>query len=243
MAIAADGIAPYGSPQAILAVIEHAREKGFRDVIDISVLMRASLANSTASAQRTIQTLRILDLIDEDGKPSDALNGIAQASEEDYRARMEEAIRSAYAPVFEVAEPTDGYTKVRDAFRKNVPQAQQKRMVTLFLNLCEAAGMVDSIPQGKAPGPTPARKSVPKTPKAQSQRHVHIDTGKEPHAGEWASQYPALAGLMKKLPLSSGWTQDQQDRWLDAFKTVLSYEIEVIMNTDLQDSHAVTEEQ
>ena len=92
---------------------------------------------------------------------------LAVASEKELTARFEEALRQAYAPIFQVAEPTDGYIQVRDAFRTNTPHSQQKRMVTLFLNLCEAAGMITEIPKASSPGPAPVR-TKPKSGAAAS---------------------------------------------------------------------------
>jgi hypothetical protein len=229
MAITSDGIAPYGSPTAVLAVIEHHREKRFRGPIDHELLERAGISKSLASSQRLLQSLRLLDLTEDDGTPTEALDGLAHAPTEEFEDRLAAVIRSAYAPIFDVVEPTDGYQRVRDAFRRNTPHAQQKRMVTMFLNLCEAAGLIEAVPK-QSPGPRPAAAPRPRErgagraskPPATAPSFVAEDIGGT------LMRYPLLAGLIRKLPPDGEWTEEDRDSFQVMWEQVLDFEIDVV---------------
>ena len=188
------------------------------------MLERAGIASSPPSAQRTIQTLHLLGLVDDDGKPTDTLTGLAEAPASEYQERLEEAIREVYEPIFEVVEPSDGYEKVRDAFRSNTPHAQQKRMVTLFLKLCGAAGMIDDVPKSSAK-PETARQGGDSAPRKQRTPRRTSKAPDEP----WATKFPTIAGIMKKLPVDGGgWTQKERDDWYNTFGTVLDFDVTII---------------
>ena len=223
MGIAVGGIAPYGSPKSTLDVIIHHRENRFKGAIDRERLERAGIASSPPSAQRTIQTLRLLGLIDDDGNPTDTFTGLAEAPASEYQERLEEAIREVYEAIFEVVEPSDGYEKVRDAFRSNTPHAQQKRMVTLFLNLCGAAGMIDDVPKSSEK-PETARQGGDSAPRKQRTPRRAGEAPDEP----WA-KFSTIAGIMQKLPVDSGeWTQKERDDWYDTLGTILDFDVTII---------------
>jgi Family of unknown function (DUF5343) len=146
MAITTQGPAPYASVANVLRAIEHYREK-MPPVFTKELLVRLGYPN--AYAVRTLRALRLLDLIDDEGVPSDALRELRGATDDEFPARLEQVVRKAYGDMFEVVDPaTDSRDAILKAFAFNEPAAQRDRMVVLFLGLCEAAGM---LPAGKAP--------------------------------------------------------------------------------------------
>ena len=164
MAIVTGGTAPYAPPATVLQVIEAFRDRGLTTPITIDVLLRASVNESLAP--RTLKSLEVLELIDGDGAPTPAMEGLRRAPQEDFRKRMEELVRGVYAEVFKFTDPaTDEPSRVADAFRAFNPIGQRGRMVTLFMGLCEAAGIV---PEGTTR--KPASSSGSKTPAAPRKR-------------------------------------------------------------------------
>lgn len=100
---------------------------------------------------RTLQALHTLDLIDEQGKPSETLEGIRLAPEAEYKQRLSQWLKGAYADVLAFVDPaSDDEIAIRDAFRNYQPVGQQPRMVTLFLGLAAAAGMAAEKHEGQS---------------------------------------------------------------------------------------------
>src|SRR5215218_5034170 len=140
MAVQTGKPGPYAPAPAVLSIVTRFRERGMPSPITLEVLSRAGVSESLAP--RTLQALKILDLIDEDGTPTDTLEGLRSAPSAEFQARMQDFVRGAYPEVFRYVNPSvDDLEQIRDAFRPYKPHGQQFRMVSLFLGLLEAAGM------------------------------------------------------------------------------------------------------
>jgi len=221
MAITADGQAPYGSPKTVLDVIQFHRDKRYKGPLDDVTLERTQIATSPASMQRARQTLGLLGLIDEDNLPTEALDALATVPEDEFQARFAEVLEEAYRPIFDVVEPSDGYQKVRDAFRGNTPAGQQERMVTLFLNLSVEAGLISEIPakpSDQKPKSKPDRKSS-NTRKAKKSSAPSFDIGGLP---------PGLLGHIQDIPTGNdSWTTERRDSFLETFAVILNHYVRV----------------
>ncbi len=215
MPITAEGPAPYAPILPIMSGIERVRDRGLPSPITRETLGRIGIPDSLHS--RTIQSLVLLELIDEEGNHTPNLVMVRKAPEPEYKARFAEIIRSVYADVFAFVDPAvDGPDRVRDAFREYEPHGQQARMVILFLGLCEHAGIIGKRPNVvKADSPTKSeRPKRPATPR-----------GRKPNKPPNTDGLPApIAALLKSLPDDvSGWTQARRDKFHTTFGAVLDF--------------------
>jgi hypothetical protein len=155
MALDEAGTAPYAPLRAVTGALDAYRDNGL--AITAANLGRIGVQESIQP--RTLQTFRILGLLDDEGNPTQALQDFKQASSDKYRERLAETLRAAYAPIFAVtgADPsTKSYEQVTDAFRTYSPDSLRDRMVKLFLGLCEYSGIITQAP-GRKPGPKAPR--------------------------------------------------------------------------------------
>lgn len=224
MPIQPNGIAPYAPPATVLSVIERARDRGLPSPVTKDVLLRAGVPESLMP--RTLQALQSLELINEDGTWTQNLETLRRAPEAEFQSRLAEIIRAVYADVFQFVDPAkDNGTAVRDAFRGYTPHGQQDRMVTLFQGLCQKAGIItrDGPPKTTQREKRTVRKTITQkiSPKAK------------PSAGKIPELASPLAGLLATLPQEgSGWTQQDRDRFVKAFETMLDYCIHIRSKED-----------
>jgi Family of unknown function (DUF5343) len=152
MPIQADGIAPYAPGPAVVAVLDFDRKRGLPTPVTVETVERVGV--STSLSPRTHQALRLLDLLDDDGMPTVAMVGLRKASSDDYPAQLGDVLRAAYAEIFKYVDPAeDDVDRVRDAFRHFTPVGMQERMVTLFLHLSAAAGIIPEAPRRRGRPP------------------------------------------------------------------------------------------
>jgi hypothetical protein len=239
MPVTPDEPAPYAPASAVIDIIKRHRNRGLPTPIDSDVLTRAGI--SASLIPRTLQALVTLDLVDDSGAPSDALEGIRLAPEAEYKQRVADWLRAAYADALQFVDPasaTDGQT--RDAFRNYVPIGQQDRMVTLFTGLFKEAGIGPERQRAaprKASGSgivaKPATRTVtkPKNNRADGALQTPINgDGKFP---------PAIAGLLTSLPPGgSGWSKLRRDQFLMTFGAVLDFCIPI--TEEVHDAEADT---
>jgi len=225
MPIRSGGTAPYGPPAAVLAVIRGFRDRGLATPFTPEVLLRAGVTESVIP--RTLKSLEGLDLIDKDGMPTSQMEGLRRATTEDFPARLEEVVRSVYAEVFQFTDPAkDDATRVADAFRAYEPVGQRGRMVTLFMGLCEAAGIVE-----KKPGAATVSGSVQARTQVRPAR-ASGNGGRPPSVGPRArirnaenALLPAtLTALLGELPgEGQGWPKARRDAFLATFASFLDF--------------------
>jgi hypothetical protein len=220
MSIEHNGNAPYAAPKNVLDVIERYRHRGLRTPFTLELMLQVGVPDG--AAHRTLQALKLLDLIDDDGQPTEALEDLKRVSEAEYAPRFEEIVRAAYDTVFSVVDPaTATPIAVRDAFRFYKPDSQQERMVTLFLALCEESSIVEHGPKrrGRTKKPVTAKPSAPRREAASTVRAPTPTITPTPtvgHSPQRVGLHPILVGVLQELPEASHWTVAKRDRWLAA---------------------------
>jgi hypothetical protein len=159
--------APYGSTDGVIAILEKFRETGLGGN-PITTDLVGKFGFGEEVARRIVLSLKLLDLVSEDGTPLPSLLDFKQASSEKYRTVLADQLRDSYSVVFAVtgeALATMSTTQVEDAFRSFRPDSLRKRMVQLFLGLCAYAGI---IPEKPKPGPKGGRKKDPASVKVHT---------------------------------------------------------------------------
>lgn len=217
MPVTADQPGPYGPASGVIGLIERHRNKGLPAPVDADVLGRAGITPSLIP--RTLQTLAALDLLTEDGKPSEALEGLRLTPEAEYKQRVAEWLTGTYADALQFVDPaTDDETKIRDAFRNYKPIGQQGRMVSLFIALFAYAG----IGPERVARPPAKRSPANPAPKPRPPAKPTSDPSKPPIVHADGNLPPALSGLLTSLPaLGANWTEDGRDKFMLTFGTLV----------------------
>lgn len=230
MAVTAESSAPYAPKSQVLEIIQRYRERGNPRPLNADALSRIGVPDSLNA--RVLQALRTLDLIDDNGEPTQTFEGIRLASTENYRNVLQSWLKAAYADIFSIVDPaTDDEGKIRDAFRTYTPAGQQGRMVSLFIGLCEAAG-IRAASKEPAPRAAKTRQNPPVAPRSTKQPQPRkLDTDLANYSQATGMLPPAVTGLLASLPsVNTGWTQVQRDKFVKTFEAVLDFSYPIIEN-------------
>lgn len=226
MALHSDGPAPYAPPAAVVSFIEAFRDRGLASPFTTDVLIRAGVNESLAP--RTLTALKLLDLIDDDGQPTDTLQTLRKVASAEYQAAVASWIREVYADVFQFVDPAQAdHDRVLDAFRTFTPHGQRTRMVTLFLGLCQHAGIVDGESPKPRQRPKPASKPTQKAtrPPRKSTTQQDLPEATDPPNAvnpfvrpvPTQEGHPLLDGLFAALPpVGSVWSKEDREAWTAA---------------------------
>ncbi len=220
---------PYAPPTAVAGVIRRFRDRGLAEPVTRSTLQQVGV--SAGNAPRTLQALKFLNLVDDEGRITDAFKRLRQANTSEYPAALAEVLRGAYHPIFNHVDPAqDDMTAIEDAFRGFEPGGQRSRMVTLFLGLGHEAGIVpddkapkvQSQPSRQRPSQRSTRQranTAPQTPPAEE------PSRREPE--DTTPDYHVVQALVKQLPKRGSWTQKRRDLWVQAMTSAVDLAVEV----------------
>lgn len=214
MAIESNGAAPYAPAQAVIDVIEAYRHRSLPTPFTVEVISRIGVSESIAP--RTLQALRLLDLVDADGEPTREFQELRKAPDGEFPGRFAEMLRAAYAEVFAYRDPaTDDVNKIRDAFRGFSPIGMQERMVRMFLGLCVYAGIIEGKPA--AVSANGGRKNAPRRERRVRPTQDQTKPPAPPAPLQHAAQPAFVSMLLDALPSpGSVWPRDLRQKWTAA---------------------------
>lgn len=221
----AEHFAPYAPPENMERLFTRVRSNGWPPRVNVDYLMAVGL--SEGNIPRVISALKFLNIINDDGTVTDLGESLHLASEEEWPAVLQDALRTSYADIFRVVNPEAAPRQaVRDAFRPMKPTGQQERMTTLFLGLCVMASMDVQDRPTQRPG-----LGVPKKAKIVTRKpRVERSNGKPLLPALPAAQvtqptyrlttpgalHPSLAGILQAVPELE--TADDLERWIESFR-------------------------
>lgn len=233
---------PYAPYTSVLTVIRHMRKRDLKEPVTSQLITTIGVAEGNAS--RTIQALRFLDLLDEEGYITQNFKTIGNAPSNEYPELLEQTLREAYNHVFMVLDPaTATDLQYENAFRYYQPKAQQQRMIMLFKGLCREAGLIaggapETTPRPRTTSPKPlapsqaGKKGVPKSDTHFQPEPYQVPT---PPAVQAVSPVAAstqelaiLQGLLNQLPFAKKkWTKPRRDKWVQAMTSAVDLLFEV----------------
>lgn len=232
MAIRPGGPAPYAPASAVVDLIHAFRNRSLATPFDLDVLQRAGV--SASLAPRVLHALKQLELVDDDGNPLPAFEGLRRAAASDLQDRLAEVVRAAYGDIFQYVDPaSDDIGRITDQFRQYEPIGQIRRMVSLFTGLCAASGIMPELAaqpaRSRSGQKRQRRQAQPPTgqPGAAQQERARKTKGTPGLAGP---DLPApVAGLLMTIPRNgAGWTQRARDRFMATFTAVLDYSVPIV---------------
>lgn len=217
--------APYAPFGCVITVIRRFRERGLPETLNSQEITRVGVSEGNAS--RTLQALRFLNLIDEEGHRTQTFDRMGRVPTSEYTEVFGEILKEAYRDVFAIIDPAEATDiEINDAFRHYQPQAQRARMVTLFMSLCQETGLVAGGPpetrkrtRTVTPGKASTTFSSTMTRKSQTEALPLLETTEAQNGCSRyiESEYILLQELLQQLPPDKKWTQEKRNRWLQAF--------------------------
>ena len=222
--------APYAPVRSVLDVLKRRRDRGLPSPVTQETLVTIGIP--AGNSPRTVQALRFLKLIDDEGNHTESMSKISRANSDEYAQVLAEIIRAAYHAVFTIVDPAkDGNVAVQDAFRQFIPQAQRDRMVTLFYGLCQEAELVPKqVRERKQTGRRRASAGRRPTPSTDQEHHEEETTpaNETPRIDGPHLDYRLVSALMQQLPPDGKWTEQRRGRWIQAVTAAIDLVIEVI---------------
>lgn len=232
MALKPNGPGPYTTATAATLIMDKLRD-GLVGPLNADVLVRAGVSESLAN--RTLMSLKILDILDENGNLLPQFQELMLTrSDDEYKTRFQEWLRATYVDVLQFTDPTvDSPVKVAGAFRTYQPSGQRQGMAALLIGLWRYAGLPTSEP---APNPSD-RPQKPKSsgrPRPSTGQRPESRTPSPPAVPATSRGInteglpPGLVGLLHQIPRDgAGWPVAKREAFLAAFMAVLDFSVPV----------------
>ena len=131
---------PYAPPATVLLVVHHFQQREVPETVTDTMFGQIGVKPSILPTVK--QALVFLNLIREDGTTTDNFKALRFASDEERVRLFRELVTGAYSEIIAVTDPvTANRSQLFNAFRPYSPASQHDRMITLFLALCQEAGI------------------------------------------------------------------------------------------------------
>lgn len=219
---------PYAFVGNVFDVIKRLREVGLPNPLTVAEVTRVGVSEGNAS--RTVAALQFLGLIDKEGRHTESLQALERARTEEYPEILAEVLRSAYADIFKVVNPaTATEVAIDDAFRGFNPSKQRKRMASLFIGLCQEAGIREGQPVTRDVAKERDPQDSGRIPPTERGRKLDFKP-RNPSVEKWISE---IEYILKKLPeydseQRPSWTKKEHEAWVNFLNVWLDMNIDVI---------------
>lgn len=209
----------YGSYPSLMKIIDRMQQHGIPPVLDRSFFGNQS--GSLTAQQRG--SLRFLNLIDADFRPTDEMKMLVLSDEEGRKDILRQLAKEAYADQLKLAEINGTQGQLAESFRKmGITGSTVDRAISFFLTLAEDLGLPTS-PHFKKIASQPANGSRPRRRKTAAK-------GVTPAPPPPADQAPptAMSAEAQKasyvqmlMDLAKGAEDDNQKDLLDRIERAL----------------------
>jgi hypothetical protein len=161
-------MAPYVSSVALQKLFQRVKNRNMPQFIDEGLLQDFGIPRGNVYA--LLSALKFLNLVDDSGRLTENFP-LVQKTGEEFQRNLAELVRKAYAPAFARLDLLqDTREQIRNFFARNYSSSQADKATSLFLFLCQEAG----IPLGEhlltrgggrpKAEPPPRRREVPVIP-------------------------------------------------------------------------------
>lgn len=216
---------PYISFRTLSNLWERLATDGFPARIDKSFL------ESTAGGYATvvIASLRWLDYLHEDGRPTDALKQLVTADEAQRKSRLAATLRDKYPGLEDAARANQTQSQFLDYFTETWGLAgdTRRKAVAFYLGAAKWAGMATGSlwktpPSGSSAG---RRTSSVKSNKSEVVEDIQPPSVVDPLVDDLST---ALRGVLERLPkFGETWTSRERDMFKRSFDNVLEWDYPV----------------
>jgi hypothetical protein len=214
-------IPPYVPYRTFQTFLEFLLEEGIPDRIDRTVW---GSRFSGSSGTQLMTALKVLKLIDTEGRPAQDLDDLVHGEGEDRRSALRDVLERFYGPVFELDLPRASKGQFHEAFRKfGTKEGVLTKCEAFFIRAADAAGIELSkrITSGRhgaskaRSAPTQTRPRAAAVPAAMPEKIVAATTPENVVPTSSFNLELADKILAKYPDFDPAWDATVQARWLE----------------------------